>query len=42
MSGKTLADISSGPDWVLYLVTALFAALSLLLLLGKGSGIFAG
>ena len=42
MSGKTLADISSGPDWVLYLVTALFAALSLLLLLGKGSWLIAG
>ena len=41
MEGKTLADISNGPDWVLYLVVALFAVISLLLL-GKGSWLIAG
>ena len=35
MSGKTLADISTGPDWLLYLVVALFAVISLTLLLGR-------
>ena len=37
MSGRTLADISTGPDWLLYLVVALFAVISLTLLLGRGS-----
>lgn len=37
MSGQTLADISTGPEWVLYLVVVLFAVLSLVLLLGRGS-----
>ena len=35
MSGRTLADISTGPDWLLYLVVALFAVISLTLLLGR-------
>ncbi len=38
----TLKDISNGPDWVLPAVTALFAVLSLVLLLGKGSWLIAG
>ena len=38
----TLRDISNGPDWVLPAVTALFAVLSLVLLLGKGSWLIAG
>ena len=42
MSGKTLADISTGPDWLLYLVVALFAVISLTLLLGRGSWLIAG
>lgn len=42
MEGQTLADISNGPDWVLYLVVALFAVISLVLLLGKGSWLIAG
>lgn len=42
MSGRTLADISTGPDWLLYLVVALFAVISLTLLLGRGSWLIAG
>lgn len=42
LSGKTLADISTGPDWVLYLVAVLFGVLSLVLLLGRGSWLIAG
>lgn len=39
---KTLADISTGPDWLLWAVTALFGAISLALLLGRGSWLIAG
>lgn len=42
MNGKTLADISTGPDWVLYALIVLFAVLSVFLLLGKGSWLLAG
>ena len=42
MREKTLADISTGPDWLLYVVAAVFAALSILLLLGKCSWLIAG
>lgn len=42
MSGKTLAEISTGPDWVLWLVTALFAVLAVVLLSGRGSWLIAG
>ena len=42
MNGKTLADISTGPDWLLSGVIALFAVLSVLFLLGKGSWLIAG
>lgn len=42
MKEKTIADISNGPDWVFYIVLALLAAMSLLLLLGKGSWLIAG
>ncbi|MCI9491490.1 MAG: DUF3784 domain-containing protein [Dorea sp.] len=42
MKGKTLADISTGPDWLLSVVIALFAVLSVLFLLGKGSWLIAG
>ncbi|MEY8432002.1 DUF3784 domain-containing protein [Lachnospiraceae bacterium 48-42] len=42
MNGKTLADISTGPDWLLSVVIALFAVLSVLFLLGKGSWLIAG
>ena len=42
MNGKTWADISTGPDWLLSVVIALFAVLSVLFLLGKGSWLIAG
>ena len=42
MNGKTLADISTGPDWLLSVVIALFAVLSVLFLLGKESWLIAG
>lgn len=42
MKGKTLADVSTGPDWLLYVMVALFAALSLLLMAGKGAWLIAG
>ena len=42
MNGKTLADISTEPDWLLSVVIALFAVLSVLFLLGKGSWLIAG
>lgn len=42
MNGKTLADISTGPDWLLSVVIALFAVLSVLFLMGKGSWLIAG
>lgn len=42
MKGKTLADISTGPDWLLEVMIALFAVLSVFLLLGKGSWLLAG
>ena len=42
MNGKTLADISTGPDWLLSVVIAVFAVLSVLFLLGKGSWLIAG
>lgn len=42
MKGQTLADVSTGPDWVLYVVIAVFAVISIVLLLGKGAGLIAG
>lgn len=42
MKEKMLADMSTGPDWVLYAAVALFAALSIFLLAGKGSWLIAG
>lgn len=38
----TLKDISNGPDWLLPAIVVLFAALSLLLLSGKGAWLIAG
>ena len=37
-----LSDISNGPDWVLWVVIILFAALSVLFLSGRGSWLIAG
>ena len=42
MRGKTLTDVSTGPDWLLYVMVALFAVLSILLLSGKCSWLIAG
>ncbi len=42
MKEKTLADVSTGPDWLLYVVIVLFAALSVILLMGKGAWLLAG
>lgn len=42
MNGRTLADISTGPDWVLYVVIIVFAVISVFLLLGKGAWLIAG
>ncbi len=38
----TLRDISNGPEWVLYLVVAVFAGIAVLLLSGKGAWLIAG
>ena len=38
----TLKDISNGPDWVFYLVAAVFAGIAVLLLSGKGAWLIAG
>jgi len=43
MSGKTLADISTGgSSVVLYIVAAMFAVISILLISGKGAWLIAG
>lgn len=42
MREKTLADMSTGPDWLLYVIVAVLAVLSILLLLGKCSWLIAG
>ena len=38
----TLKDISNGPDWVFYLVAAVFAGIAVLLLSGRGAWLIAG
>lgn len=42
MGSRTLADISTGPDWLLYVLLILFGIISALLLSGKGSWLIAG
>ena len=42
MDHLTLADISTGPDWILYAVAGVLAVISAILLLGKGSWLIAG
>lgn len=42
MKGQTLADISTGPDWVLYVLIVIFSVISVFLLLGKGAWLIAG
>ena len=38
----TLADSSNGPIWVLWIVCAVFAVISIVLLSGHGAGLIAG
>ena len=38
----TLADTSSGPDWVIWIVFAIFAIITVIFLSGHGSGLIAG
>ena len=38
----TLKDISNGPDWIMWVVFAIMALISVLLLLGRGSWLIAG
>lgn len=38
----TLRDISTGPDWVLWVVLIIFALLSITLLTGRGAFLIAG
>ena len=35
-----LADLASGPDWVVWIVFVIFAVLSIVLLLDTGVGLF--
>lgn len=42
MSGKTLAETATGPEWIIYVVGAIFVLLTILLLSGKGAGLIAG
>ena len=37
-----LADLASGPDWVVWIVFVIFAVLSIVLLSGHGSGVISG
>ena len=37
-----LADISNGPDWVIWIGFAIFLILSIVLISGKGSGLIVG
>ena len=37
-----LADLSTGPDWILWIVFIIFAVLSIVLLLGHGSWFISG
>ena len=38
----TLKDVSNGPDWVIWVVFAIFLILSVVFLLGKGGFLIAG
>ena len=37
-----LADLSTGPDWIVWIVFIIFAVLSIVLLLGHGSWFISG
>lgn len=38
----TLKDLSTGPDWIQWVILIIFALLSILFLTGHGSGLIAG
>lgn len=38
----TLADTMNGPDWIMYVVAAVFALMTILFLFGRGSWLIAG
>ena len=38
----TLKDISNGPEWVMWVVLAIFVVISIVLLSGHGSSLIAG
>ena len=42
MQGQTLADISNGPEWIMYAVVVIFAIMTIVLLTGKGANLVAG
>lgn len=38
----TLKDISNGPDWIMWIVFAIFVVLTIILLTGHGANLIAG
>ena len=38
----TLKDISNGPEWLMWIVIAILALMSIILLTGRGAGLIAG
>lgn len=38
----TLADTMNGPDWIMYVVAAVFALMTITFLRGRGGGLIAG
>lgn len=38
----TLKDLSTGPDWIQWVILVIFALLSIIFLTGHGSGLIAG
>ncbi len=38
----TLKDISNGPDWILWVVSGIFAIISIVLISGHGANLIAG
>lgn len=42
MGGQTLAETSTGPNWILYVIVVPLAMMSVMLLSGKGAWLIAG
>lgn len=42
MNGQTLADISNGPEWIMYAVVVILTVMTVVLLTGKGANLVAG